>query len=68
MYLDNVYENEQKIRKSNNRTDRKKDMIEVYDQVKKTFITHSPISDMDYVPTYNKSVEDDEDYKQICLI
>ena len=32
MYLDNVYENEQKIRKSDNKIDRKNDMIEIYDQ------------------------------------
>ena len=38
-------------------------MIEVYDQVKKVFITPSSLSDMDYVPTYDKSDEDEEDYK-----
>ena len=63
MYLGNAYEDEQKIRKSDNKTDRKKDMIEVYDQVKKVFITPSSLSDMDYVPTYDKSDEDEEDYK-----
>ena len=37
-------------------------MIEVYDQVRKMFTTPSPILDMDYVPTYDKSDEDKEDY------
>ena len=35
MYLDNAYEYEQKMIKSDNGTDCKKDMIKVYDQVKK---------------------------------
>ena len=38
MYLNNVYTVEQKIRKSDNITDCKKVMIEVYDQVKKVFL------------------------------
>ena len=63
MYLDNVYGDEQKIRKSDNRTDCKKGTIEVYDQVKKIFITPSPVSDMGYVTTYDKSDEDEEDYE-----
>ena len=63
MYLSNVYVDEQQIRKPGNRTDSKKDMIEVYDQVKKKFITPSPVSDMDYVPTYDKSDENEEDYE-----
>ena len=33
-------------------------MIDLYDQVRKIFITLSPILDMDYVPTYDES--DDE--------
>ena len=37
-------------------------MIEVYDQVRKIFTTSSPIPDMDYVPTYDKSDKDKEDY------
>ena len=62
MSLDNVYGDEEKIRRSDNRTDHNKDMIEVYDQVRKNFITLSPIPDIDYVPTYNKSDEYEEDY------
>ena len=38
-YLDNVYGDEQKIKRLDNLTDRHKDMTEVYDQVKKHFIT-----------------------------
>ena len=33
-YLDNAYEDEQKIRSLDNQTDRNKEIIEVYDQVK----------------------------------
>ena len=54
LYLDNVYGDEQKIRRLDNQTDRNKYMIEVYDQVKKEFITPTVV-DMDYVPTYDKS-------------
>ena len=57
MYLNNLYGDEEKIRKSGNKTDRKKDMIEVYDQVKKKIITPAPIPDVDYVPSYDKSNE-----------
>ena len=53
MYLNNVYGDEEKMRKSDNKTDGKKDMIEVYDQVRKIFIAPSP-PDTDYVPTYEK--------------
>ena len=49
-----------KRRKSDNKTDRKRDMIEVYDQVRKFFITPCSIPDMDYVPTYDKSDYDEE--------
>ena len=63
MYLNNVYGDEEKLRKSDNRTDHRKDMIEVYDQVRKFFITPSPIPDMDYVPTSDKSNEDEKDYE-----
>ena len=63
MYLNNVYGDEGKRRKSDNKADRKKDMIEVYDQVRKIFITPSPIPDMDYVPTYDKSNEDEKYYE-----
>ena len=40
-YLDNVYgdEQKQKIKRLHNQTDRNKDMIEVYDQERKLFIT-----------------------------
>ena len=48
---------------SDNKTDRKKDMIEVYDQLIKIFITPSPVRDMDYVPIYDKSDEDEENYE-----
>ena len=58
MYLNNLYGDEEKIRKSGNKTDRKKDMIEVYDQVKKNFITPAPIPDVDYALSYDKSNED----------
>ena len=34
-------------------------MIEIYDQVRKTFITPR-IPDMDYVPTYDKSESESE--------
>ena len=47
MYLDNVYENEQKIRKSDNKMDRKNDMIEIYDQGRIFFVPLKP--DMNYV-------------------
>ena len=36
-------------------------MIEVYNQVKQIFITPFSVSDMNYVPTYDKS--DEEDYE-----
>ena len=55
MYSNNVYTDEQKIRKSDKIPDRKRDMIEVYDQVSKNFLTPRLIPDMDYVPIYNKS-------------
>ena len=54
MYLNNVYTDEQKIRNSDNITDHKKDVIEVYDQVRKIFIIPRSIPNI-YVPTYNKS-------------
>ena len=54
MYLNNVYGDEEKIRKSDNKIDYRKDMIEVYDQVRKIFIVPSTIPDMNYVPTYDK--------------
>ena len=54
MYLNNVYGDEEKIRKSDNKIDYRKDMIEVYDQVRKIFIAPSTIPDMNYVPTYDK--------------
>ena len=38
-------------------------MIEVYDQVRKIFISPSPVPDMGYVPTYDKS-DDEADNKQ----
>ena len=60
MYLNNGYTDEQKIRKSDNVTDRKKDMLEVYDQVRKIFVTFRSIHDMDYVPTYDKSDDDEK--------
>ena len=63
MYLDKFYGDEEKIRKSDNKTDRKKDMIEIHDQVRNIFIPPSPVSGVDYVPTYDKSHEDEEDYE-----
>ena len=63
IYLDNVYKDEQKLRKSDNITDCKKDMIEVYDQARKIFTTSSPVPDMNYVPTYDNSDGDEEDYE-----
>ena len=33
-------------------------MIDLYDEFRKTFITPSPVPDMNYVPTYDES--DDE--------
>ena len=62
MYLNNVYGDEEKIRMSDNKTDHKKHMVEVYDQVRRIFITTSPIPDMDYVPTYDKSNGDEKYY------
>ena len=55
MYSNNVYTDEQKTRKSDKIPDRKRDMIEVYDQVSKNFLTPRSIPDMDYVPIYDKS-------------
>ena len=63
MYLGNVCEDEEKIKRSDNKTDGKKYIIELYDQVRKIFITPSPIPDMDYVQTYDKSDESEEDYE-----
>ena len=36
-------------------------MIEIYDQVRKIFIIPSPVLDMDYVPTYDKSDDEETD-------
>ena len=54
-YKSAVYEDDQKIKKLDNKTDRNKDMINLYDQVRKFFITPSPIPDMDYVLTCDES-------------
>ena len=43
---------------SDNKTDHKKDMIDLYDKIRKMFITLSPIPDIGYVPNYDRS--DDE--------
>ena len=48
------------------RTERRKDMIKIYDKVRKIFITPTVV-DMDYIPTYNKSddeADDETDDKQ----
>ena len=61
MYSNNVYVNQQRIRMSDNKTDHKKDMIEVYDQARRIFIVPSE-PDMNYVPNRGKSDgEADED-------
>ena len=52
MYLNNVYGDEEKIKMSDNKTDHEKDMVEVYDQVRRIFITPSTMPDMDYVPIW----------------
>ena len=56
-YLDNVYGDKQKLRKLDNQTDRNKDMIEAYDQVKE--IITPTVVNMDY----NKS-DDGRDNEQ----
>ena len=58
-YGDTVYKDEKVVRKSDNKTNRKDYMVEVYDQVRKMFIVPSPVLDMDYVVTYDRS--DDEE-------
>ena len=45
-YLDNFYGDEKKIKRLDNQKDHNKDMIEVYDQVRKIFITPTVV-DMD---------------------
>ena len=57
-YGDTVYKDEEIIKKSDNKTIHKENMTEIYDQVRKIVIIRSPVLDMDYVPTYDKS--DDE--------
>ena len=54
MYSNNVHGDEQNIRRSNNKTDRKKDMIQIYDQARRIFIVPS-VPDMNYVQTYDKA-------------
>ena len=54
IYLDNFHGDEQKIRRLDNQTDSNKDMIEVYDQVRKIFITPAVV-EMNYVPAYDES-------------
>ena len=54
LYLDNVYGDEPKIKRLDNQADRNKDMIEIYDQVRKSFINPTVV-DMNYVTTYNES-------------
>ena len=53
-YLDNVYGDEQTIKRLDNQTDCNKELIEVYDQVRKFFIPPTVV-DMNYVPTYDES-------------
>ena len=62
MYINNVYEGEQKIGRLDSKTNRNKDMIDIYDQVSKIFIVPSE-PDMNYVPTYDKS-DDKTDNEQ----
>ena len=38
-------------------------MIDLYDHVRKIFIAPSSVPDMDYVPTYDQSDEDEEVYE-----
>ena len=52
-----------KKKKLDNQTDHNKDMIEVYDQVRKIFITPTVV-DMDYVLTYDES-DDEADNEQL---
>ena len=40
-YLDNVYGDEQKLRRLDNQTDSNKDKIEIYDQVKQIYYPYS---------------------------
>ena len=49
-----------KIKRLDNQTNRNKDMIEVYDQVRKTFITPA-VFDMDYVAIYDESDDNTDD-------
>ena len=51
-----------KIKKADNKRNHKKHTIDLYDQVRKIFIALSPISDIDYVPTYDKSDESPYEY------
>ena len=54
MYINNAYKGEQKISRLDNKTNCNKDMIDIYDQVRKIFIVPSEL-DVKYVPTYDKS-------------
>ena len=47
MYINNVYKGEQKIRRLDSKTDCNKDMIDIYDQVRKALLfLHNLISIM----------------------
>ena len=62
MYINNVYKSEQKIRRLDSKTNRNKDITDIYNQVRKLFIVPSE-PDMNYVPTYDKS-DDEADNEQ----
>ena len=62
MYINNVYKGEQKIRRLDSKTNRNKDITDIYNQVRKLFIVPSE-PDMNYVPTYDKS-NDEADNEQ----
>ena len=57
IYVNNAYKGEQEISRLDNKTNCNKDMIDIYDQVRKIFTAPSE-PDVKYVPTYDKS-----DYK-----
>ena len=62
------YTDEQRIRKSDNITDRKKAMIEGYDQVRKIFLTPRSIADTGYVPTFDESDDKSEKVKNLLNV